>query len=126
MASALQYLSEAHIIHGNIAADIVLIYRLDDLPDSTLIKLANIGEIEASSNYAHPERSDVYAFGQFALNLYCLLQSDNNDEYLTKRKNLFHRCLEADENERFTFNELTEDINKFIKEDQSISTCKSH
>ncbi|CAF2708819.1 unnamed protein product [Rotaria sp. Silwood2] len=135
ITSALQYLSEANIIHGNIRANNVLIYHLDDVPQNTLVKLINIGDTEksanntnvdseASSNEMHSEKSDVYTFGKLALEMYAV-QLEKNDKYLKERETLFQRCLAFDQNERPTFNELTEAINKFVNEDKSILKSKS-
>ncbi|CAF4724799.1 unnamed protein product [Rotaria sp. Silwood1] len=126
IASALQYLSEVNIIHGNITSNNVFIYYLDDVPENTLIKLTNIGdtESEASSNEIHPEKSDIYAFGKLAREMYLLL-SEKNNQYLKEREILFQRCLSLYQNERPTFNELTEAISKFVHEDESILKSKS-
>ncbi|CAF4923544.1 unnamed protein product [Rotaria sp. Silwood1] len=126
IASALQYLSEVNIIHGNVTSNNVFIYYLDDVPENTLIKLTNIGdtESEASSNEIHPEKSDIYAFGKLAREMYLLL-SEKNNQYLKEREILFQRCLSLYQNERPTFNELTEAISKFVHEDESILKSKS-
>ncbi|CAF3952196.1 unnamed protein product, partial [Rotaria sp. Silwood1] len=67
-------------LHGNVTADYVFIYFLDEVQDNTSIKLTNIDNIgsEASSNEIHSDKSDAYAFSKLAREMY-LLQSENND-----------------------------------------------
>ncbi|CAF0794090.1 unnamed protein product [Rotaria sordida] len=136
ISSALQYLNGTNIIHGNITADNIFIYHLDDIPENTWVKLTNIGDIEkstnntdaeskVSSNEIHSEKSDVYAFGKLALKMYSL-QLETNDKNLKERKKLFQRCFAFDQNERPTFNELTETISKFVDEDKYVLKSKSY
>ncbi|CAF3915165.1 unnamed protein product, partial [Rotaria sp. Silwood1] len=54
-----------------------------------------------------------------------LLLSEKNNQYLKEREILFQRCLSLYQNERPTFNELTEAISKFVHEDESILKSKS-
>ncbi|CAF3802703.1 unnamed protein product [Rotaria sp. Silwood1] len=73
-------MTSSSISYGNVTANYVFIYFLDEVPDNTLIKLTNIDNIgsEASSNEIHSDKSDAYAFSKLAREMY-LLQSENND-----------------------------------------------
>ncbi|CAF0725264.1 unnamed protein product [Adineta steineri] len=113
IASGLQHLSDAKIIHGNITADDVLIYRIDEIPENISVKLNNIDDADKFLTHTPPEvlsqhvleKSDVFAFGRFAQELYSdELEVDNQN--LRKRQILCERCLAGNPHERPTFNEL--------------------
>jgi hypothetical protein len=132
-ASALQHLADAGITHRHLTPNNVLIYHLDDTPENTLIKLTNLEETENStdnidisytapevlSDHLYSEKSDVYAFGKLALEMYSLVLTTNNDEESSERQDLFERCIEIDPNDRPTFNELIIAINHLINRETS-------
>jgi serine/threonine protein kinase len=135
ISSALQHLANAEIIHGNITADNVFIYHLDEVPKNTLVKLNTIGHMENDINIhtippevlsrnSHSEKSDVYTFGILAREM-CLLEIETNEEGLLERQALYERCLVVDPNDRPTFNELTKAILDFIREEMCILECSS-
>jgi serine/threonine protein kinase len=119
IASALEHLNNAEIVHGNVTDENIFIYHLDAIPEDTLIKLTDIDDTEKSTDdkitpeilsaNLESEESDVYAFGVLAKEMY-LLELETS----TEQQALFERCLSIDPNERPTFNELTKTLNDFI------------
>ncbi|CAF3439345.1 unnamed protein product [Rotaria socialis] len=123
IALALQHINKSKTIYGTITSDDIIIYKFHDTdPEGITVKLANTGDTgsDESSRDVCSEKSDIYAFGEFAQALYSS-KLEMSRECLNEREALFLHCLENDPNERPTFDELIEFISKFTDEDKAKS-----
>jgi hypothetical protein len=129
MASALQCLADAGVVHGNVTADDVLIYHLDDVIENIVVKLTNVSEYlipkrpdnhegtlpiasEVLSQQMYSERSDVFAFGALAHSVY-RCESD--------RQVLFDQCLATDAQARPTFHRIVKTMEQWTEEGKCCS-----
>lgn len=130
--SILEYLTKSEINYGNITTDDILIDHFDNEEQKDIsIKLVNIGDIEkrksdsdsgseTTTNSNHIEKSNIYAFGEFAKELY-LLSVEVDGESMEEREILIGRCLINETSERPSFTELKEAFSKFTDEDKGKS-----
>lgn len=130
IACALQHLANAEIIHENVTADNVVVYRFNDIPENTWVKLYSIDNTdkipaEVLSKNLHSEKPDVYAFGLLARELYDSLDLAREDKDLIKRQALYEHCLVLDPHDHPTFNELTKAISDIIHEEKNVLKCSS-
>ena len=116
IACALGYLKESDVIFGDLTANDVLIYQLNNFIEQNHIKLTNISNYlitaetpqtdrlapEVAANRTYSSQSDVFTFGQLARQCY------SSRLIITERQELFDRCLAADPEKRPNIDEIIE------------------
>ncbi|CAF1637615.1 unnamed protein product [Adineta ricciae] len=124
LISGLEHLASENFIYQHVTADSILVYRLDDTAENTLVKLDTIGSTEDLINRIPPEilqkenyseKAYVYGFGLLAQKLYSLeLDVDKAD--LTLRKTLYKSCLVDTSTDRPTFTALIKSFRNLIEQ----------